>query len=77
MTTKGVFVIYRSVRENRPKVAEGERVERRLRALEERLRHELLGEDERCELRERVLRLRAKAGETVDLHHSCLERAGD
>jgi hypothetical protein len=34
----------------------------RLAALEERLRHELLEDDERQELRDRVLRLRRRLG---------------
>lgn len=33
-----------------------------LRRLEERLRHELLGDEERCELRDRVLALRRRPG---------------
>ncbi len=36
--------------------------ERRLRALEEKYRHELLGEDERLELRETIVRLRRRLG---------------
>lgn len=32
----------------------------RLRALEERYRHEIMGEEQRLELRERILRLRKK-----------------
>jgi hypothetical protein len=34
--------------------------EKRLAALEERYRHEILDTDERCELRERILRLRLR-----------------
>jgi hypothetical protein len=34
--------------------------EKHLSALEERYRHELLGVEERCELEEKVLRLRRK-----------------
>ena len=33
----------------------------KLRKLEEKLAHELMGEEERLELRERILRLRKKA----------------
>ena len=52
--------------------------ERRLRALEDRYRNELMDEQERLELRDRILKLRRKletAAETVDVHHSCLERS--
>ncbi len=35
---------------------------RKLRALEEKYRHELMGEDERLELRETIVRLRRKLG---------------
>jgi hypothetical protein len=35
---------------------------RKLRALEEKFRHELMGEDERLELREAIVRLRRKLG---------------
>ncbi len=48
-----------------------------LACLEDRYRNELLGEEERLELRVRINRLRRKAetvGETVDTHHSGLER---
>jgi hypothetical protein len=41
---------------------EREKVARELRLLEERLRHELLEDDERQELRDRVLRLRRRLG---------------
>jgi hypothetical protein len=44
-----------------PKPAEEERLAE-LRSLEERYRQEILGEEERCELRERILRLRRKLG---------------
>ena len=37
----------------------------RLRKLEERYAHELLGEEERCELRERILKLRKKLETTA------------
>ena len=50
--------------------------ERRLRALEERYRNELMGEEERLKLRESILKLRRKLeapDETVDAHHSSLE----
>ncbi len=50
--------------------------ERRLRALEDRYRNELTNEEERLELRERILKLRRKLeapAETVEAHHSCLE----
>ena len=49
---------------------------RRLRALEDRYRNELMGEEERCELRDRILKLKRKLetpAETVDAQHSCLE----
>jgi hypothetical protein len=36
--------------------------EQRLSALEERLSHELMDEDERLELRERIIRIRCKLG---------------
>jgi hypothetical protein len=52
--------------------------ERRLRTLEDRYRNELMDEQERLELRDRILKLRRKletASETVDTHHSCLERS--
>jgi hypothetical protein len=39
---------------------EGEKVAAELRVLEERYRHEILGVEERDELRERILRLRRK-----------------
>lgn len=38
--------------------------DRRLRALEERYRRELMGEEERLELRERIIRLRNMKAET-------------
>ena len=41
---------------------EREKVARELRLLEERLRHELLEDDERQELRDRVLQLRRRLG---------------
>lgn len=50
--------------------------ERRLRALEDRYRNELMSEEERCELRDRILKLRRKletSAETVDAQHSSLE----
>ena len=50
--------------------------ERRLRALEDHYRNELMNEEERLELRERILLSRRKLeapAETVDAHHSCLE----
>ncbi len=50
--------------------------ERRLRALEDRYRNELMGEEERCLLRDRILKLRRKLempAETADAQHSCLE----
>jgi hypothetical protein len=37
-----------------------EKVARNLRVLEERLRHELMDDEERCELEDRVLRLRQR-----------------
>jgi hypothetical protein len=40
--------------------SEGKKVARELRVLEERLRHELMGDEERQELRDRVLRLRQR-----------------
>ena len=43
--------------------AEQERSELRLAELEERYRHELMGDEERSELRECVLRLRRKLSE--------------
>ena len=52
--------------------------ERRLRTLEDRYRNELIDEEERLELRDRILKLRRMletAAETVDAHHSCLERS--
>jgi hypothetical protein len=52
--------------------------ERRLRALKDRYRNELMDEQERCELRDRILKLGRKletAAETVGAHHSCSERA--
>ena len=39
---------------------EGEKVARELRLLEERLRHELMDDEERQELRDRILRLRQR-----------------
>ena len=51
--------------------------ERRLRSLEDRYRNELMNEEERCELRDRILKLRRKLEtptETVDAHYSGLER---
>ena len=39
-----------------------ERPETRLARLEERYRHELMNEGERCELRDRIARLKRKAG---------------
>jgi hypothetical protein len=48
-----------------------------LASLEDRYRNELLGEEDRLELRDRNNRLRRKAettAETVDTHHSGLER---
>jgi hypothetical protein len=50
--------------------------EHRLRALEDRYRNELMNEEERLELRERILKLRRKLeahAETVEAHHSWLE----
>jgi hypothetical protein len=49
----------------------------KLAALEERYKHELLDLEERLELRDRIKQLKRKAettGETVDAHHSGLER---
>jgi hypothetical protein len=46
----------RIIREPRPKVPR----ERRLAFLEERYRHELMGDEERQHLRDRVLRLRCR-----------------
>ena len=49
--------------------------ERRLRALEDRYRNELMSEEERLELRDRILKLRRNLEtptDTVDAHHSCL-----
>ena len=37
----------------------------KLRKLEEKFAHELMGEEERLELRERILRLRKKAEKTT------------
>ena len=37
----------------------------KLRVLEERYAHELMGEEERCELGERILRLRKKLAAAV------------
>ncbi len=42
------------IREPRPKVP----AEKRLATLEDRYRHEIMNDEERCELRERILRLR-------------------
>ncbi len=53
--------------------------ERRLARLEDRYRNELMGEEERLELRDRVGGLKRKlesAAETVDAIHSGLERMG-
>ena len=50
--------------------------EHRLRTLEDRYRNELMNEEERLELRERILNLRRKLEaptKTVEAHHSCLE----
>ena len=50
-----------------------------LASLENRYQNELTDEDERLELLERINRLRRNAettGETVDAHHSGLERMG-
>jgi hypothetical protein len=50
-----------------------------LACLEDRYRNELMGEEERMEFRDRINRLRRKAettAETVDAHHSGLERMG-
>ena len=38
------------------------RLEARLARLEEKYRHELLGEEERLEIRERIVRLRRRLG---------------
>jgi hypothetical protein len=54
-----------------------ERRDGKLAALEERYKHELLNPDERLDLRDRINRLKGKAettAETVDVHHSGLER---
>jgi hypothetical protein len=48
-----------------------------LACLEDRYQNELLGEEERLELRDGINRLRRKVettAETVDTHHSGLER---
>jgi len=42
--------------------AEAPKAERRLARLEERYRRELMGVEERCELRDRILRLKRKVG---------------
>ena len=50
-----------------------------LACLEDRYRNELLSEEERLELRDRINQLRRKTettGETVDAHHSGLEMMG-
>ena len=50
-----------------------------LTCLEARYRDELMGEEERLKLRDRIKRLRRKAetiAETVDTHYSGLERMG-
>ncbi len=50
-----------------------------LARLEDRYRSELMGEEERLELRERIGRMRRNlesATETVDAQHSGLERMG-
>jgi hypothetical protein len=50
-----------------------------LACLEDRYRNELMGEEERMEFRDRINRLRRKAettAETVDAHHSGLDRLG-
>ena len=50
-----------------------------LACLEDRYRNELMDEEERLVLRDRINRLRRKVettGETVDTHHSGLERMG-
>jgi hypothetical protein len=50
-----------------------------LARLEDRYRNELMGEEARLELRDRIRRLKRKletAAETVDAQHSGLERMG-
>lgn len=50
-----------------------------LASLEDRYRNDLMGEEERLELWDRLNRLRREAetvAETVDTHHSGLERMG-
>jgi hypothetical protein len=50
-----------------------------LACLEDRYRNQLLGEEERLELRDLINRLRRKTettAETVDTHHFGLERMG-
>jgi hypothetical protein len=50
-----------------------------LACLENRYRNQLMSEEERLEVRDRMNRLRRKAetiAETVDAHHSGLERMG-
>jgi hypothetical protein len=46
---------------------------RKLRRLEDRYRNELMPEEERCELRDRILKLRRDM-DALDAQHSCLER---
>jgi hypothetical protein len=51
--------------------------DRKVAALEERYRSEDMSTEERCELRDRILKLRRSAEsveETVEAHFSCLER---
>jgi hypothetical protein len=47
-----------------------------LACLEDRYRNELVGEEERLELRDRLRRKTETTGETVNTHHSGLERMG-
>ena len=65
-----------------PKVAEGERVAERLRALQDRFLNELMPDDERQELADRIGRAKKRlamaaesAAETVDAQAYALERA--
>lgn len=49
-------------RPSRPRSEAPESPEARLARLEKRYRHELMGEEERCELQDRIAKLGRKAG---------------
>jgi len=61
-TTEVEPVIESKSSATRSGATEAPKAERRLARLEERYRRELMGVEERCELRDRIVRLRRKAG---------------